>query len=270
MNTLYIYPHWGSAHLEWGTFLTKVKSAGYDGVELGIPSEKNERKEVLNIMADLELKVVAQHYHTGESDFQEHKQSLERYLYEFSESGPLLINSHTGKDYFSFSENAELLILAHHIEEETGVPVAHETHRSRFAFAAHVCRPFLMEFPFLKLTADFSHWCSVAESMLQDQEEAVQLAIEHTVHVHARVGSSQSAQVLNPDTPTFLSEKEQFLSWWKEIAERAESRGLKHLAFVPEYGPAPYQQVHPQTSEVLADQWEVNQFIKEEIQRLFF
>ncbi|MEO1021923.1 MAG: sugar phosphate isomerase/epimerase [Bacteroidota bacterium] len=268
MEHLYIYPHWGSAHLEWGTFLTRVKEAGYDGVELGIPSEEAERRDVLDIMADLDLKVIAQHYHTGESDFRKHKHSLERHLYQFSASEPLLINSHTGKDYFSFRENAELLTLAHRIEEETGVPVAHETHRSRFAFAAHVCYPFLKEFPFLKLTADFSHWCSVAESMLEDQKEAVQLAMEHTIHVHARVGSAQSAQVINPETPLFSSEKNQFLSWWKEIAERASKKGLNQLGFVPEYGPAPYQQVHPQTGEVLANQWEVNQFVKRELEHV--
>jgi len=268
MKIQFIYPQWGSTHLSISEFFDKVKRSGYDGVEMGLPLDKQECKELFNIANGFGLKIVAQHYHTEDSGFKLHKASFEKHLYSFAESEPLLINSHTGKDFFSYKQNAELLILANRIEQETGVPIIHETHRSRFSYAAHVCKKYLEEFPFLKITADLSHWCCVAESMLSDQKDAVEKAIFHTHHVHARIGSSQTAQVIDPRIENFEGEVLQFKKWWTQMIESAKKRKLSFLTFTPEYGPAPYQQVHPSTKEFLADQWEVNEFITSELKSL--
>ena len=270
MDIKFIYPQWGSAHIGLPVFLEKIKDAGYDGVELGLPLEVKERNQIVSTVKDFGLELVAQHYHTESADFVEHKTGLERHLRNMVEVRPLLINSHTGKDFFTFAQNAELIELAMDIESESGVLITHETHRSRFSFAAHVCLQFLEEFPDLKLTSDFSHWCSVAESMLENQAAAVEQAIIHTRHVHARVGSSQTAQVIDPRDERFYSELTQFKSWWRDMIESARVRGLEYLAIVPEYGPFPYQQFRPETDEPLADQWEVNAFIRKEIEGLVF
>ncbi len=268
MERLFIYPQWGSAHLDLPVFLEKIKKAGYDGVELGLPIDKGERKYIAETVREFDLILIAQHYHTDTSDFEKHLDSFQQYLRFMSEEEPLLINSHTGKDYFSFSENAQLIETAQKIEEETGVPVTHETHRSRFSFAAHVCHQYLKEFPFLKLTSDFSHWCNVAESMLEDQQEAVTEAIEHTYHVHARVGSAQTAQVIDPRDENYTNERSQFLEWWKQMITSAKERGIKTLTITPEYGPAPYQLFVPHTNTPMADQFEVNEFIRNEIRKI--
>lgn len=268
MEVLFIYPQWGSTHLPISVFFEKIKNNGYDGVEMGLPLDKQECKDVLSLANDFELKIIAQHYHTDDSNFASHKKNFQRHLYSFAESQPLLINSHTGKDFFSYEQNAELLVLANSIEQDTGIPILHETHRSRFSYAAHVCKKYLDEFPFVKLTADLSHWCCVAESMLSDQQKAVEKAIHHTHHVHARIGSSQTAQVIDPRIDIFESELLQFKKWWKQMIESAEQRKLPFLTFTPEYGPAPYQQVHPTSREFLADQWEINRFIHSESKSL--
>ncbi|WP_420322362.1 sugar phosphate isomerase/epimerase family protein [Flagellimonas sp.] len=264
MELKFIYPRWGSAHIPWPEFLKKVKECGYAGVEIDLPLGK-EKQEILSILKDFELDFVGQHWETKATDFETHKEQYKRYLYNLVEGEPLLINSHTGMDFFSFDENAALLSSAFDIEKETGTPITHETHRSRFSFAAHVCRKFLDAFPELKLTSDFSHWCCVAETLLENQLETVELAIKHSFHIHARVGSSQSAQVIDPRSDTYAMELTQFKKWWKQMLLNGQEMGRKYITITPEYGPEPYALLHPNTKQLLADQWEVNQFIKEEI-----
>ena len=268
MEVKFIYLEWGSADLDLSVFLKKVKEAGYDGVELGLPLDENERDTITQKVGEAGLTLVSQHYHTDHSDFKEHKASFEKYLRSLAEAEPLLINSHTGKNYFSFSQNAELLRIALNIEKEYGVVITHETHRSRFSFAAHVCKSFLEEFPSIKLTADLSHWCNVAESMLRDQKEAVRKAIDHTHHIHARVGSTQTAQVIDPRDGNYAAELDIFKKWWAKMYISAKERGLPFITITPEYGPAPYSFYKTGTKEPIADQWEVNQFIRKEIEEL--
>ena len=54
--------------------------------------------------------------------------------------------------------------------QRLGIRVLHETHRGRFAFHTASLLPYLHRFPQLRLTADFSHWCTVSESLLSDQQ----------------------------------------------------------------------------------------------------
>lgn len=55
--------------------------------------------------------------------------------------------------------------------------------------------------PSLSITADFSHWYNIAESFPEDEEEAINISIQHAVHIHAWVGHIQSAQVTGPLLP---------------------------------------------------------------------
>jgi sugar phosphate isomerase/epimerase len=268
MEIKFIYPRWGSANLKWSVFLEKVKANGFQGVEIDLPLDKKSKTEIKSILSDFDLTFVAQHWQTKEVDFNKHKQGLKKHLYNLAEAKPLFINSHTGMDFFSFSQNVELLKMAQAIEEETGIKITHETHRSRFSFAAHVCHSFLIELPFLKLTADFSHWCCVAESLLENQEAAVQKAIQHTYHIHARVGSSQSPQVINPNDTIYQNELQIHKKWWQSMIENAIQSNRSFLAITTEYGPFPYTLYQPQTTTPLANQWDINLFIKKELEKL--
>ncbi len=264
MELKFIYPRWGSADIKWSIFLKKVKKNGYHGVEIDLPLGKQKR-ELISILKDFELDFIGQHWETREIDFMKHKEKYKRHLYNLAEAEPLLINSHTGMDFFSFGQNAELIELAFSIEKETGVIITHETHRSRFPYAAHVCFQFLKEYPFLKLTSDFSHWCCVAETLLENQKEAIDLAIKHTYHIHARVGSAQSPQVIDPRNDIYLPELTQFKKWWLAILNNVRDEYRSSITITPEYGPFPYALLHPETNELLNDQWEINQFIKTEL-----
>ena len=59
----------------------------------------------------------------------------------------------------------------------------------------HVVKDCLHNFPSLRLALDISHWICVSESYLEDQQEAIDLSIQHTVHLHARVGHREGLQV---------------------------------------------------------------------------
>jgi len=257
-----IYPRWGSAQIPWPEFLEKLKNNGYHGVEANLPQSQKEKKEIIGALKDVGMDFIGQHYETKEVNFNKHKESLKRHLYNLVDSEPLLINSHTGMDFFSFSQNVELIELALAIEEETGIKISHETHRSRFGFAPHICLSYLKELPFLQLTSDFAHWTCVAETLLGNQKEAVQTAIDRTLHIHARVGSTQSSQVIDPRDKRYIQELDQFKRWWSLMMKTAKDNDRDFVTFMPEHGPKPYNSYSPNSNTVLADQWEVNQFIK--------
>ncbi|MCL6294295.1 sugar phosphate isomerase/epimerase [Jejuia spongiicola] len=267
MELKFIYPRWGSADIDWGTFLNKVKANGFSGVEIDLPFNKQEKHDILLMLKDFELDFIGQHWQTKDVDFKTHKENYKSHLYNLVEAKPLFVNSHTGMDFFTFEQNAELIEIAQAIEAETKVVITHETHRSRFSFAAHVCYKYLESLPFLKLTSDISHWCCVAETLLENQENALQKAIQHTYHIHARVGSSQSAQVIDPRDSVYVEELNQFNKWWTAMIENAAKSSRQFITITTEYGPFPYTLYQPNTETPLGNQWDINLFVKNEIQR---
>jgi hypothetical protein len=46
MKLLFFCPRWGSESLSWDTFCHKVKEAGFDGAEAGVPFDKKELGEM--------------------------------------------------------------------------------------------------------------------------------------------------------------------------------------------------------------------------------
>lgn len=262
MQIKFIYPRWGSSDLPWSVFLNKIKNAGYQGVEIDLPFESIKKNEICSMLKDMELDFVGQHWETKEADFNKHQEQYKRQLYNLVEANPLFVNSHTGMDFFTHKQNSALIETAHEIELESGVTITHETHRSRFSFAAHACLPYLEEYPFLKLTSDLSHWCCVAESLLENQAYAVEKAIEHTYHIHARVGSAQSPQVIDPRDSNYKTELDLFTNWWVLMIKKAFKKKRPFITITPEYGPHPYSLFKTNTKIPMGDQWEINTFIK--------
>ena len=60
---------------------------------------------------------------------------------------------------------------------------------------------YLTQFPELQINADFSHWCVVCESLLEDLDEILSLACARAIHVHGRVGYQEGPQVPDPRAP---------------------------------------------------------------------
>ena len=240
-------------------FCQKAKDEGYDGVEIWLPKKKEQIDEFLNITNKLDLDYVLLTGSSGKS-FQQHLDSFQSMVERAIHFQPLAINCHAGKDYFSREQVHQIFNYSIQLSQKTAIPIYHETHRGRVLFAAHIAQKYLQQLPELLVTLDISHWCCVAESLLQDQEEAVDLALDHTGHIHARVGFEEGPQISEPRAPEFKKAVEAHFNWWdKVVQKKAEKRQL--LSITTEFGPPNYMWNLPYTQQPLANLWEVNAYM---------
>lgn len=262
---LFFCPRWGAAQVTWATFLAKVKSDGYDGVEVGIAKEATIR-EMDELWEETEkqgLAVIVQHYDTAEAEFSRHYDGYASWFEKIRDYRAVKINSQTGRDFFSYQQNKELIALASTFTAASGIPVFHETHRSKFSFAAHVTQTYLVGIPDLRLTLDVSHWVCVAETYLADQQRALDLAIQRTGHLHARVGYTQGPQVPDPRAAEWQEALDIHLGWWDKVVRTWKQRNDALMTITPEFGPAPYMIHLPGTRQPLGDQWAINKYMME-------
>jgi sugar phosphate isomerase/epimerase len=238
-----------------------ARDAGFDGIETGVPEDQGERTHMRSLLKESGLCLVAQQWTQG-ADAAAHARSFEEQYRRAAQLSPVLVNSHTGRDIFTLSENLAIFQKAAALEKELGVPVAHEIHRGRVTFSAPSTVQLLDALPDVRLTADFSHWCCVHETLLEDQGERVDRAIARAFHVHARVGHAEAPQVPDPRVEEWRPALEAHLRWWQRIVDRRKASGDSSLTICPEFGPAPYMVTLPGTGRPIADLWEVNRFMK--------
>ena len=268
MQMNFFCTRWGSENLSWNDFMLKVKSAGYDGVEFGITKE-NTHQELEKIWETAEkhqLLLIPQHYDTYTSNFDGHLDIYGEWLQKMEPFKALKIDSQTGKDYFTFEQNKTLIDLAAGFSNKTGVPIYHETHRNKFLFAAHITKEYLQKISSLTITLDISHWVNVAESYLEDQTEALDLAIERTRHLHARVGYPEGPQIMDPRAPEWAEAVDHHVKWWVKVAEKFAER-KEVLTITPEFGPYPYLVHLPYSKEPIASQWDINAYMMEMLRK---
>lgn len=259
MDILIFAPHWGSNALAPQVFIERVLQAGFDGIEMSLPLDGAEREQWTGLIADAGLKLIAQQWETVfHPEFGAHREALQRYLHNACAARPLFVNSHTGKDFYSFAQNCELLALADSIGAAHGVPVYHEIHRSRFSGHPALTLPYLRALPELALTADLSHWCCACESLLQDQPQTLDAALPAARHIHARVGHAQGPQVSDFRAPEWAAELAAHLAWWDRIVALRRAAGASVMTLTPEFGPAPYTTALPYSGELVSDAWELN------------
>lgn len=264
MKTAFFCTRWGSEHLPWEDFLSRAAGEGYRGIEVGVAADctVDELELIFNEAARRNMLVIAQHYGTYEADHAKHVDLYSAWLEKIKAYKPHFINSQTGKDFFSFEQNRSVIDVASAFTQVTGIPVYHETHRNKFSFAAHTTYAYLQQMPSLQLTLDISHWVCVAESYLEDQLDAVHLAIDRTRHLHARVGYPEGPQVPDPRVAEWEHALNVHLLWWDKVAERAKRQGPDALLTItPEFGPYPYMVPMPFTKQPITNQWEVNVFM---------
>jgi len=242
-------------------FLAQVKKAGYDGVECSLPDDEQEQEQLVNGLGKHGLRFIGQHWQTVDNNFEKHRLQYENRLRQLAVAGPLFINSQTGKDYFSFAQNEQLINTAAAVAQATGIPVVHETHRGKFSFAAHIMQDYLDRIPSLRITLDISHWCAVAETLLHDQQAAIEMAVQHTDHIHARIGHTQGPQVMDPRAPEYQDALNFHLECWDKIVELKRKKGDSFFTITPEFGAPPYLPLFPYTQQPIVNQWDINVFM---------
>jgi sugar phosphate isomerase/epimerase len=262
MKLQFFCPRWGCESMDWDSFLSKVKAAGYDGVEYGIPNETSaaELDEIWGKLDKYQLSIIPQHYGTYDADFNKHYDRYSAWLALVKPYPALKIDSQTGKDFFTFDQNKQLVAVATKHAQDCGIEVYHETHRNKFLFAAHIAKDYLERIPELKITLDVSHWVNVAESYLEDQQEAMNIAIQRTGHIHARVGYPEGPQVPDPRVPEWKEALDHHLEWWDRIVELKKQQG-ELITITPEFGPYPYMVHLPGLNSPIANQWDINKFM---------
>ena len=122
--------------------------------------------------------------------------------------------------------------------------------------------------PGLRITFDVSHWCNVSESLLQDQQETVDIALQRVDHVHARIGHPEGPQVNDPRAPEWDDAMKAHFAWWDKIVEIKKQQGDR-LTILTEFGPPTYMPTLPYTQEPLADQWAINVHMKELLRKRY-
>lgn len=252
---------WGTS-APYSAALQQYKEQGYRAIESGLLYLAEPKQQFFDQLAMLDLRWIPMVFTEGRS-VKEHIDSFKKQIDEVAPHQPLLINSHSGRDAFSFSESIEFFTAALKLENEYNIPIAHETHRSRILFNPWITRDILLELPTLQLCCDYSHWVTVCERLIDDQLDILTLCAQHALHIHARVGHEQGPQVSDPRAPEFAAHVAVHEKWWEMIWQSQQKRGLKLTTLTPEFGPWPYLPCLPYTQMPLASQadiclWQAN------------
>lgn len=240
-------------------YCAKAKKEGYDGIEIWWPLEKKAQDELFASLKNHQLEVGFL-CGAGQNNYNEHIEAFKKMIDAAAKQNfkrPLYINCHSGRDHFSFEQNSVFLEHTAKLSRETGIIICHETHRSRIMFAAHVTAQYIEKHPDLRLTFDVSHWCNVHESLLHDQEETVNKALQRVDHIHARIGHPEGPQVNDPRAPEWEATVKRHFAWWDKVVELKKKNG-ERITFLTEFGPPDYMPVLPYTRQPLADQWAIN------------
>lgn len=256
---------WGMEESTLEEQFARIKAAGYHGVEAPLPADAGSRSELARQARAAGLSYIAQIQVQGEtaaSDFAQKARQAE-------EMGAVLLNSHTGRDTLDEKSRNALFNAVLKTQREISIPVCHETHRSRPTFAPWTAKALLEQYPELRLTADFSHFCCVCESLLEDQADTMEYLCRRTGLIHARVGFPGGPQVPDPSAPEYAAALEAHEAWWKRIAQNLAKEREPALRVTVEYGPYPYMHHLPHSNRPAADLWEVCLWGKKRFEEMF-
>ncbi len=266
----------------WGEDLSvealaeKAASAGFAGLEIESQPATEIDLQLKNISQQLGLKIIgevstASDYVLPRRDatVDEHIDSLREQIQALQILEPVFVNSLSGCDAWSDEQNLEFFGKAIELEKEFGIVITHETHRGRSLFNPWVTQRVCTQLPDLKLCADYSHWCVVAERILEGEEAILASLAKQVYHVHARVGYDQGPQVPDPRAPEYAYAVEQHQTWWRQIWQAQYERGDQITTMNPEWGVDGYMHEAPYTQQPVADLWDLQLYTLHEQTKQF-
>lgn len=171
---------------------------------------------------------------------------------------PLRVTVLTGSDSWPWTVQRPFWGQALALAEASGLPVSFETHRSRSFYSPWLLEPYLQAFPGLRLTADLSHWCAVAERLMTPELEPVRAMAARVDHIHARVGHAQGPSVGHPFAPEWAEALEAHRRCWQLFAGKRSAASQGPFTITPEFGPDGYLPQLPFTRQPVADLLEIN------------
>ena len=258
-KVLYFQTSWGFE----GTpeaFIKKAKASGYDGIEIWSPTDKKEQIQISKLLKEQNMKVIYLCGSDPKLSFEKSLVSYKKYLKNTFELNPIAINSHTGSDFYSFSQNMAFIEEATKLSKQYKIPVYHETHRGRFSYSLPKTIEYIEKNKDLVLTLDISHWMVVHESLLLKRTDLLEKIIERSNHIHARVGFEEGPQVNDPSAPEWKSVVKRHTDIWSSVVKKITSNN-KIPTITTEFGPPNYMPTLPITQEPISDQWKANLYI---------
>ena len=249
-------------------FLERVVASGFEATEIYLGSLHESSSEIARLHKAYRLRLIGQILTQGQS-YQDHIKSLESQFEFVAQCEVAFINSHTGRDIFSFEENVQIFERLTQLSQGSGIPILVETHRGRPTYSAVETCKYLQAIPELRLTADFSHWMVVHESGLEDQASNLEVAITRADYIHARVGYAEGPQIPDPRAPEWQHAVTRHLQLWQQIIDRHKRDGRDSLYITPEFGPPAYMHTAPFTNQPVGDVWEQNVYMKDLLARTF-
>jgi hypothetical protein len=256
-------------HALWGMTgtiseqLNRAKQHGYEGIEAPMPSLE-QKNEFIELLDQLQLAYIPQIFTSNN-----HEESFQEQVERAKQFSPILINSHSGKDFMSEDEQYHFFEHALRVETASGIQVGHETHRGRIMFTPRATSKILQLFPELKVTADFSHFTCVCESMLGDQQADLAVIKSRALHIHGRIGFEEGPQVPHPAAPEFSGHLKQFEQWWHDMLHNSIIPVQPTATFTPEFGPPGYMPTLPFTRQPVADLFQVNHWIAKRMRKTY-
>ena len=243
-------------------FLERVVASGFEATEIYLGSLRESPAEIARLHAAYGLHLIGQILTQGGS-YLEHIRSLESQFEFAAQCQVAFINSHTGRDIFSFEENVQIFQRVTELSQRSDIPLLIETHRGRPTYSAIETRKYLEAVPELRLTADFSHWMVVHESGLEDQRANVELAMSRADYIHARVGYAEGPQIPDPRAPEWQYAVDSHIGLWQDIIDQHKRNNKETLYISPEFGPPAYMHTAPFTNQPVGDVWEQNVYMKD-------
>ncbi len=281
MKLLMLRSVWsGSSDLD--ELIEQTLQGGFDGLEGPIPNEIEHRHKLRQKLAEHQLVYIAEattgiHPDAPEDwwipqrdcTIQDHLNDLRWTVEHAIDMGAMFVSTMCGYDAWSWQQNVDFFGQALELEQTSGVTISFETHRSRSLFNPWITRDLLAQFPEMKLTCDFSHWCVVCERLLDSEWAILEQCAQRAMHIHCRVGYAQHAQVPDPRAPEYTAALAAHERWWDLIWKAQKQRGFSQVTMNPEFLWDGYMQTLPFTKMPIADVWDVTCWMAERQRRQF-
>ncbi|HVV35098.1 MAG TPA: TIM barrel protein [Acidimicrobiales bacterium] len=230
---------WGPMAIDGGisdlpAVCAETRRRGYTGVETNPFLWRKQVDEAKAVLDEHGLRLLAR-AHTFGATVAEHVSWVRRVVELAPAFGSPFVIAQSGADWFDDAQIDEYFTATAQIEAESGLRIAHETHRGCILNTPWVTARVLDRFPEAWLAADYSHWIVVCERYLETEGELLTRFAPRVLHIDARVGTPEAPQVADPRTDVARTPLAAFEQWWDEIHEAGNLATV-----VPEFGAAPY------------------------------
>jgi len=271
---------WGAGE-DYASIAAQARAAGFDGLEGQLPSHAHGFAALSRALREHALRYIGEICTGGSlsaywipvrgASVDEHLRTLAVGIEDLLDCGiPFeFINCMAGLDAWPLAASIDFFGRAMALGATQGVALSFETHRARSMFSPWATQAIVEALPDLRLTCDFSHWCVVAERLIDEEVEALAAVCPRAFHVQCRVGYEQGPQVPHPAAPEYRYALLAHQRWWAQVWQAQRAQGREVTTMTPEFGPNGYLQAAPFTGMPAGDLWEINRWMADTERRHF-